>query len=214
MTPKLNRVIIADDHGIVRRGISNIIRENWSAVDVLEARTLEEALHCLQKPVDLLILDINLPGGNNVAMLDMVKRMQHTTKILIFSSYDEKIFAPRYIQAGANGYLNKISEEPDIIMAIKTVMEGRKYVSEQMKDGLLDTFLGNNEKNQDPMDLLSEREMEVVLYLSQGKGVLEISMIMNLKMGTVSTYKVRAFEKLGVNNIVELAEKLKLYATY
>lgn len=214
MLPKLNKVIIADDHGIVRRGITNIIRENWGAVDVLQAETFEEALLYLQKPVDLLILDINMPGGNKVTMLDMVKNMQPTAKILMFSSYDEKIFARRYMQAGANGYLNKNSDEPDIIIAIQTVMEGRKYLSEQMKDNMLDSVLGNHEQSINPLGLLSDREMEVALYLSQGKGVLKIAMIMNLKMGTVSTYKVRTFEKLGVKSTVELAEKLKLYAAF
>ncbi|MFC3197080.1 response regulator [Parapedobacter deserti] len=212
MKPKLSSVIIADDHGIVRRGVANIIQENWGAVDVYEAKTFEETLHYLRNPVDLLILDIKMPGGNNVAMLDMVKSRQPTTKILMFSSYDERIFAPRYMQAGADGYLNKISDDSDIISAIQTVIEGRKYVSERMKDGLLDSFFGNGEQSVNPLGLLSDREMEVALQLSQGKGVLEIALMMNLKMGTVSTYKVRTFEKLGVNNTMELVDKLKLYA--
>ncbi len=213
MNAKLTNAIIADDHGIVRRGVINIIRENWAAVNVLQAETFEQALFHLQKPVDLLILDINMPGGNKIAMLDIVKSMQPKIKILMFSSYDEKIFAMRYIQAGANGYVNKNSDEQDIIKAIQTVMEGRKYVSQEMKESLLETF-SNNEPGDNPLSLLSNRELEVALHLAQGLGVLEISKIMNLQMGTISTYKVRTFEKLGVKSTIELAEKFKLYSSF
>lgn len=213
MATKLTKIIIADDHGIVRRGIINIILENWGSVNILQAETFEQVLFHLQKPADLLILDINMPGGNKVEMLDVVKSFQRKIKILMFSSYHERIFALRYIQAGADGYLNKNSDELEIIKAIHTVMEGRKYVSQVMKDSLLDMFATDHEQGANPLNLLSNRELEVGLHLSQGVGVLEISKIMNLQMGTISTYKVRTFEKLGVKSIVELAEKFKLYSS-
>lgn len=213
MTTKLTKIIIADDHGIVRRGIINIILENWGSVNILQAETFEQVLFHLQKPADLLILDINMPGGNKVEMLDVVKSFQPKIKILMFSSYHERIFALRYIQAGADGYLNKNSDELEIVKAIQTVMEGRKYVSQVMKDSLLDMFATDHEQRTNPLNLLSNRELEVGLHLSQGVGVLEISKIMNLQMGTISTYKVRTFEKLGVKSIVELAEKFKLYSS-
>lgn len=213
MTTKLTKIIIADDHGIVRRGIINIILENWGSVNILQAETFEQVLFHLQKPADLLILDINMPGGNKVEMLDVVKSFQRKIKILMFSSYHERIFALRYIQAGADGYLNKNSDELEIVKAIHTVMEGRKYVSQVMKDSLLDMFATDHEQGANPLNLLSNRELEVGLHLSQGVGVLEISKIMNLQMGTISTYKVRTFEKLGVKSIVELAEKFKLYSS-
>src|SRR5688500_16916013 len=107
MITKLTTIIIADDHGIVRRGIINIILENWGNVNILQAETFEQVLFHLQKPADLLILDINMPGGNKIEMLDVVKSFQRRIKILMFYSYHEKIFALRYIQAGAAGYLNK-----------------------------------------------------------------------------------------------------------
>lgn len=213
MTAKLTKIIIADDHGIVRRGIINIILENWGAVNILQAETFEQVLFHLQKPADLLILDINMPGGNKVEMLDVVRSFQPKIKILMFSSYHEKIFAMRYIQAGANGYLNKNSDEQDIIKAIQTVLDGRKYVSQVMKDSLLDMFATDNEQGANPLSLLSNRELEVGLHLAQGVGVLEISKMMNLQMGTISTYKMRTFDKLGVKSIVELAEKFKLYSS-
>ncbi|MFC7525541.1 response regulator [Parapedobacter sp. GCM10030251] len=215
MMSKLNTVIIADNYGIMRRGLIDIIRENWGHVNILEAKTFDQALLYLKKPVDLLILDINMPGCNRVTMLDMLK-IQSTTKIkiLMFSSDDGKIFALRYMQAGANGYLNKNSDEPEVILAIQTVMDGRRYVCKQMKDYMLNSFLANREQSTNPLYLLSAREMEVAHHLSQGKGVLEISVMLNLKMGTISTYKVRTFEKLGVRSTVELAEKLKLYAVF
>jgi DNA-binding NarL/FixJ family response regulator len=214
MASKLTKVIVADDHGIVRRGIINIIRENWGAINILQAETFEQALFHLHKPADLLILDINMPGGNKVGMLEIVKKLQHTIKILMFSSYDEQMFALRYIQAGANGYLNKNSDELDIVKAIQTVMDGRKYVSQEMKDSLLDLHFNNNEHGLNPLSVLSNRELEVALHLSKGMGVLEISKMMDLRMGTISTFKARTFEKLGVKSIVELAEKFKLYSSF
>lgn len=191
----------------------NIILENWGTIDVLQAETFAQVLVHLQKPADLLILDINMPGGNKVEMLDVVKSFQPKIKILMFSSYHEQIFAMRYIQAGANGYLNKNSDEKEIVKAIQTVMEGRKYVSQTMKDSLLDLFATDNEQGSNPLNLLSNRELEVGIHLAQGVGVLEISKLMNLQMGTISTYKMRTFEKLGVKSIVELAEKFKLYSS-
>lgn len=213
MTARPTKMIIADDHSIVRRGIMNIILENWGTIDVLQAETFAQVLVHLQKPADLLILDINMPGGNKVEMLDVVKSFQPKIKILMFSSYHEQIFAMRYIQAGANGYLNKNSDEKEIVKAIQTVMEGRKYVSQTMKDSLLDLFATDNEQGSNPLNLLSNRELEVGIHLAQGVGVLEISKLMNLQMGTISTYKMRTFEKLGVKSIVELAEKFKLYSS-
>jgi two-component system invasion response regulator UvrY len=214
MNAKLTKIIIADDHGIVRRGIINIIRENWGTVNILQAETFEQTLMHLRKPADLLILDINMPGGNNVAMINIIKNMQERMKILIFSSYHENIFALRYLQAGANGYLSKHSDELEIIKAIQAVLEGRKYISEEMKAGLPDVISVNGEEETNPLTLLSNRELEVGIHLAQGTGVLEISRLMNLQMGTVSTYKARTFEKLGVKNIVALADKFKLYASF
>lgn len=214
MNAKLTKVIIADDHGIVRRGVINIIRENWGTINILQAETFEQTLAHLQKPADLLILDINMPGGNNIAMVKIIKSIQAKTKILMFSSYHENIFALRYLQAGANGYLSKNSDELEIVKAIHAVMEGRKYLSQEMKDSLLDIFSINGEEQINPLALLSNRELEVGIHLAQGTGVLEISKLMNLQIGTVSTYKARTFEKIGVKNIVALAEKFKLYASF
>jgi two-component system invasion response regulator UvrY len=211
VTTNLTKVIIADAHGIIRRGVINIIKEKWTGVNVLQADTFEQALSYLQMQADLLILDIDIPGGNSLSMLDLLRTTKPKIKILIFSFYDEKIFAMRYIQAGANGYLNKNSHEQDLIKAIQTLMQGKRYISQELNDNLLDMF-ANNEKGKDPLLLLSNRELEVALYLAQGMRVLEISKKMNLQMGTISTYKIRTFEKLGVKSIVELVEKFKLYS--
>jgi two-component system invasion response regulator UvrY len=208
---KLTKVIIADAHGIMRRGVTNIIKEKWVEVTVLQAETFEQALFHLEMQADLLILDIDIPGGNGLSTLDLLRITKPKIKILIFSFYDEKIFAMRYIQAGANGYLNKNSHEQDLIKAIQTVMQGKRYISQELNDNLLD-MLANNEQGKDPLRLLSKRELEVALHLAQGMRVLEISKKLNLQMGTVSTYKIRTFEKLGVKSIVELAEKFKLHS--
>lgn len=205
------KIIIADDHGVVRRGIANIINENWERTSFSFADSFDQAVVKLNESADLLILDINMPGGNKFTMVDEARRLQPNIKILIFSSYNESIYAGRYLQAGANGYLQKNSEEPEIVNAIGTVLAGKKYVSNQLKDSLVDAFEESYFHNKNPINSLSNRELEIGMLLVSGSGVLEISNKLNIQMGTVSTYKGRIFDKLRVKSVVELVGKFQLY---
>jgi len=159
---------------------------------------------------DLILLDINLPGGNSVTMINDIRAIQLKVKILVFSAYDEDQYALRYIQAGADGYLNKLSSEEKIIEAVNTILNGELYIGDTIKNMLAqhpDAMLYDN-----PFFLLSNREMEITLLLVNGEGNLEIANKLNIRMSTVSTYKSRIFEKLGVSNVVSLAEKYRLHA--
>lgn len=205
------KILIADDHSVVRQGVSLILREFFTDMEVTQVDTFNLALDMLNREVfSLILLDINLPGGNSITMIDDVKAIQNNARILVFSAYDEEQYALRYIQAGADGYLNKLSSEDKIILAVKTVLNGERYMGDTIKNMLRqypEAILYEN-----PFFMLSNREMEITLLLVNGEGNLEIANKLNIRMSTVSTYKSRIFEKLGVNNVVSLAEKYKLHA--
>ncbi|KQS32282.1 response regulator transcription factor [Pedobacter sp. Leaf194] len=202
-------VLIADDHEIIRRGLKNLISDYWAGVEILNASTMQEALIETEKSPSLVIIDVNLPGGNNLKVIDQIKLVQPNAKILVFSSLNENIYAVPYLKAGASGYLTKNAEESEIVTAITTILAGSRYSSRNVKENMFNSILGNDADN--PFTKLSARELEVAELLTKGIGVLEISNQLNLQMGTVSTYKLRLFQKLKIKSIIELAEKMSIY---
>lgn len=205
-------ILIADDHTIVRYGAALIIKELLPGGQVTEAENFNQALKLLDsQSFDLLILDINIPGGNNLQMIDVIRLHQPRIKILIFSAYDEQLFALRYLQAGVDGYLVKHSPEDELKTAIRTVLNNEKYISPTVKQHLLNGLTTRNNIPQNPLHTLSNRELEVMQLLIKGSSVAEIGTVLSLQISTVSTYKARIFEKLEVANVIELAEKVKLY---
>jgi DNA-binding NarL/FixJ family response regulator len=209
MNTTSKHILIADDHGVVRYGMMLFIKDLMPWAQVSQVGTFNEAIgHVNKSQVDLVILDINLPGGNNIKMVDSLKAVLPDIKVIIFSSYDEKIYAERYLRAGAKGYLNKETSNKEIKKAIQSVLSGGVYMSNTVKDLMLNRLL-NIEVGQNPLSVLSNREIEVAQLLVIGQGVTEISTALNLQLSTVSTYKNRIFEKLDVSNVVQLIEKFK-----
>ena len=210
----MKSILIVDDHAIVRYGTMQILKQQLPGVHVSDAADLDQMIKCLHvHQFELLILDINIPGGNNLQMIDIVKLRQPDIKILIFSGYDEHLYALRYLQSGADGYLTKHSSETDLKTAIHVIMNNDKYISPAIKDELL-KGVDNNNKTQashNPLSSLSNREMEVMQSLVNGLTISEISITLNLQVSTVSTYKHRIFEKLEISNIVELVEKARAF---
>lgn len=204
------KILLADDHSVVRRGVALILKESFPESVILHAETFELAMALLsaEKP-EILILDINLPGGNNASMVEKAKNAAPHLKILIFSAFDEEQYALRYIHAGADGYLNKLSSEEKISEAVLTLKNGGKYISDKVKDKILENTIYNKPVN--PLDMLSNREIEIAGMLADGMGNLEIANRLNIQMSTVSTYKNRIFEKLDVSNVVSMVEKYRLY---
>ncbi len=204
-------ILIADDHGVIRYGIMLILKDLMPWSEISQASSFNEALDFIKDTkVDLVILDINLPGGNNIQMLELLAAVQKNVKVLMFSAYDENMYATRYLQAGAKGYLHKQTSNDEIKKAIQTVLSGRIYMSEDVKDLMLNKILNNND-NQNPLESLSNRELEVAQLLIVGNGVSDISTMLKIQMSTVSTYKNRIFEKLSVINIVQLVDKFRLW---
>ncbi len=210
----MKTILVADDHTIVRLGITHIISTLPIPATVVEAENFDRVIHLLEtQDVDLLVLDINIPGGNNSQMIDAIRLRQPSVRILIFSGYDEQLFAINYMQAGADGYLVKYSPEEEIKIAIRTVLNGEKYMSAATRQQMLNMLNTHREPFANPLSTLSAREIEVMNLLTKGVQVARIAEMLHLQITTVSTYKTRIFEKLGISNIVELLEKVKMYST-
>lgn len=181
-------------------------------VMIKDAATFEQALDQLKTDsFDLLLLDINIPGGDNLDMINAIRLRDNAVKILVFSSYDEHIFAFRYIQAGAQGYISKESGEAELKKAILNVLDGNIYLSEAMKEQRLKQMFNKKTSVSKPLEDLSNRETEVMNLLIKGYSTTEIADVLHVRLNTISTYKARIFEKLEVSNIVELIAKVKLY---
>ncbi|MEO8239217.1 MAG: response regulator transcription factor [Flavobacterium sp.] len=202
--------LIADDHSVVRQGVSLIIKELFSNAVIHKAGNFKEIFNVLKEvKVDLLILDVNFPEGNSINILSEIKTIQPDIKILIFSVHDENIYAMRYLNAGASGYLNKEISEDEIKHAINTIISSGRYITQNIKDRILDFYISKKPVN--PLDLLSNREIEVAQLLIKGYGNLEILELLNIKKTTVSTYKNRIFEKLEIDNLADLIKFFQLY---
>ena len=194
------KILLADDHSVIRQGVSLMLRDAFDSLEIEQADSFYETLNLVKDiEFDLLLLDINLPGGDTDTMIADVRGLQSDLKVLMFSAYDEDQYGLRYYQAGAQGYVNKLSSEETILQAVNAVLDG----------GL---FFGNSlgapsVKAINPLETLSARELEIAGMLVKGEGNLEISNKLGIGMSTVSTYKSRIFEKLGVTNVLAMAEK-------
>ncbi|WP_217427707.1 LuxR C-terminal-related transcriptional regulator, partial [Flavobacterium collinsii] len=147
--------------------------------------------------------------GNSVNMISKIRAIQKNVKILIFSAYDEENYGLRYINSGADGYLNKLCSEEEFITAITSILTTGKYVSDGLRDKIINNVI--YKKSTNPLDALSNREMEVAKLLVKGDGNHEISHKLNIQSSTISTFKKRIFEKLEITNVLGLAQIFNLY---
>lgn len=208
----MKRILIVEDHAIVRMGIDFLITDMFQQVDVQQAASFTLALTLLQKSkFDLIILDINIPGGEHSRMIKSIRAIQNNARILVFSGSEEEIYALHYLHAGANGFLSKGSSEDEYKVAINAVINDGKYTSSKVQQLMVQNILDNKYVGSNPLEDLSKRELEVMHFLVQGKWTKEIATILDLKETTISTYKSRIFEKLDVTNVIEMFKKLELY---
>lgn len=201
--------LIADDHEIVRHGIRIIIETLPIKFIIIETDTCIGLMQVFssQKP-DYAIMDMVLADGNVFFDTPLLSQYASTTNILVYSMNGETIYARRLLQRGVRGFVSKKSGIAELEHAIRTFLNGEVYVSQDLKQ-LLTQYTDTAFLN--PIDSLSDRELEVVEYSSMGMRVKEIAYKMKLDATTVSTYRQRAFKKLNVENIFELKEKFLLY---
>jgi DNA-binding NarL/FixJ family response regulator len=198
-----NKILIIDDCLVVRAGVAIILKQHIQNLNISNAENFIQAIEILKTSYfNLIIFGINIPGGKNLGMIEDLRAIQPGVKILIFSAFEEEQYACRYILSGANGYLNKLCSEKKIIEAVTTILENGKYIPLEIAHQIVEATL--NKKNINPLDLLSKREFEITGLLVSGNGNLEIANKLNIQMSTVSTYKIRVYEKLKINNLVEL----------
>jgi len=202
------KILIVDDHLVVRVGVSTVLKEQIEGVAISNAENILEMIAILkQQSFDLIILEINISGGKSSEILSEIKIIQPEMKILIFSTYDHRS-AYKYILLGAHGYLNKLSCEKEIVTAVKTILELGSYISSEIVDKIIQAALHKIEMN--PLDILSKREFEIAELMIIGNGNLEIANKLNIQMSTVSTYKNRLYEKLKIRTVVDLIDIFKM----
>lgn len=198
------RLAIVDDHAIVRAGFREMLQDELGMQIEFEAATAQDAKEQLRtQPCDVLMLDLSLPDQNGIDLLRDVKQRHSNTQVLIISSFSEERYALPMIRNGASGYLCKDCDRQDLINAIHTVAQGRRYVSATTADLLAREMAG--ESNKPPHEQLSDREMQVFMRLVQGETVSVIGESLHLSVKTVSTYRSRLLDKLGVCSNAELA---------
>ena len=207
---KFVKILIVDDHFVIRQGVKNILHKSLKDVYIFHEGTIATALEVIQnETLDLVILDVCFPEGSSLKYLQQIMGTKPECKILIFSALNEEQHALPFIYGGAHGYLNKLSSEEELQNAVNTILETGKYFSDTLKERILNNVIDG--KQTVSVNTLAEREMEVAKLLIKGEGNLEISNRLNLQKSTVSTYKKRVFEKLKINNVIELADIFRYY---
>jgi len=197
------KVILCDDHAMVRRGIRDTITEAVDIKVVGEAGNYPELREQLRKvECDVLVLDLNMPGRGGLEVLAALRDEGSPVKTLVVSMYPEDQYAIRCLRAGARGYLNKAGEPAELVTAIRTVQQGRKYVTADVAQMLVDNL--NAPEDQELHSSLSERELQTLQKIASGKKLSEIAEELMLSPKTVSVYRARVLEKLHLANNAEL----------
>ena len=202
------RVLLGDDHKIVREGLKMVLADDPGLMVVAEADTgpgVLEMVQALQGPqgVDVVLLDIAMPGMDGLNVLQNLRRDWPGLPVLMLSTYPEKQYAVRCIQLGASGYLNKSTDTDALVAALRRVAAGGMHVSPTTAEAL--ASLVSQGRTKSGIEQLSHREHQVYILLTQGHSVSEIGAQLNLAPNTVSTYRARILEKTGTKNDVELA---------
>ena len=198
------RILIADDHTVVRHGVCGILNKAFGNLEVQEAKDSREALQLiLEHEFDLILLDINMPGRSGLDVLEEARRIRPKTPVLVLSAYPEEEFAVRAFKLGASGYLNKQSAFDELVAAVKKALAGGKYVTAALSEKLAG-ILGN-EFEQAPHEALSTREFQVLRLVATGKTIKEIASELALSEKTVGVYRSRIAAKMGLSTNVDLA---------
>lgn len=202
--------LLADDHSLIRQALSILLEDIGIEGAVSQASNLSQVMDVVNsEPIDIAIIDAHFPDGNSMTIIPEIKKINPGVKILVYTGVDEKAQSLKFINAGADGFLSKMAEEEETKLAILQMVETGQYLS-PITQALLMSAL-QNPQLADPLKTLTDREMEIAELYGQGLGNLEIANRLSLKQNTVSTVKKRIFEKLNIENIVELANLLKNY---
>jgi DNA-binding NarL/FixJ family response regulator len=197
------RVLVVDDHAVVRRGVLQVLAE---APDMIVTGEADSGLAVLQmaqaNDYDVIVLDIALPDASGLEILKQLRTLRPEQQVLMLSVYPEKQYAIRALRAGAAGYLTKDSAPDELTMAIRQVAQGRKYITRSLAEQLAAGL--EEETESEPHETLSDREYQVMRLLTAGKSVTDIAGELSVSVKTVSTYRARILEKLGLKTTAEI----------
>jgi DNA-binding NarL/FixJ family response regulator len=197
------KFLIADDHAIVRKGLAQLLLEEFAAAEITEATNSMEVYEKANGKVwDAILLDISMPGRNGLEILKQLRADGIKAPVLMLSIHPEEQYALRALKAGASGFLNKDSATEELIAAVHKVLRGRKYISATLAEKLADSAGDTTDKP--AYEQLSDRELQVLQLIASGKTVSDIAEEISLSVNTISTYRTRILEKLSLNNNAEL----------
>ena len=197
------RILLVDDHAVVRRGVRAILEDQLPGAQVAEAADGDAALLALGERFDALVLDLSMPGRSGIDLLAEIKHRHPQLPVLIMSLHGEEQFAVRALRAGASGYLTKSTAPEQLVAAVTKIARGGRYVSESLAERLA-AGLGGGSLASATHERLSDREFDVMRGIASGKSVSDIAADMRLSVKTVSTYRARLLEKMGMENNAEL----------
>jgi two-component system invasion response regulator UvrY len=197
------RILIVDDHEIVRRGLKQVLLDEFVEVEFGEAENALTALELLSVGSwQIILLDINIPGRDGLELLGEIKRREPEVPVLVVSGYFEDEFAIQAFKLGASGYLNKRTASDEVIAAVRKVIAGRKYVSATLAEKLAEILGGDTPH--EPHESLSDRELQVLRLVASGRSIKEISAGLALSEKTIGTYRMRIAKKLNLSSNVDL----------
>jgi len=200
----MTKIIIADDHVVLRTGLVQLITKEADMKVVAEFESGEELLAKINDlEFDIVILDIGLPGRSGIEIIKEIRKFYPKTPILVYSGYEESRYGVRAIQAGANGYISKEDTKSNLIEALRRIKGGKRYITQKLAELLALEVDKNIEKA--PHERLSDREFEIMLHIAKGKSVSEIADLLSISVNTVNTYRARILEKMGLNSNTQIA---------
>ncbi len=197
------RIIIADDHSVVRKGLKQILIEAFPSSHIEDVADAEELMKKINRnDWDLVISDLSMPGRSGLEALQQIKEYHPKLPVLILSMHAEEHYAIRVLKAGASGYLNKDSASEELVNAVNRVLSGRKYITASIAEKLASTL--DHDNNRPVHEILSDREFEVLKLLASGKSVSDIAHSRSLSVTTVSTYRARILGKMNMRTNADL----------
>ena len=202
------KFLVADDHAIVRKGLIQVLLEEFPSAEVTEVNNGKEALGQIRMQIwDVILLDISMPGQSGIETLKQIRANGIKAPILMISTHSEEQYADRVLRAGASGFLNKEHVTEELLTAVHRVLAGRKYITSALSEKLEETP-GQDSKHA-AHEFLSDREMQILQLIASGKSVSAIAKEISLSVNMIGMYRARIMEKLNLNNTSELTRYAK-----
>jgi len=197
-------ILIADDHAIIRKGLKQVLLEQYPSAIIEEANDAEEVIRkAMTGDFNIIICDLSMPGRSGLDVVQYIKQNFPKMPILILSLYPEEQYAIRALKAGASGYLSKEAAPTEMIKAVQMVLQGHKYISSSIAEKMVEN-LGQGSSAKVPCEFLSDREFDIFKRIASGTRVFEIAQKLSLSISTVSTYRTRILTKMGMKTNAQL----------